>query len=318
MKILVTGGAGFIGSHVASVLLKRRDKVVIVDNLNDYYDVKLKKDRIKLLKRYKNLTFYKQDITNLEAMDKIFKKHKFDKICHLAAQAGVRDSILHPFKYELWNNLGTLNMLELSVKYKIKNFVYASSSSVYGGNKKYPSSESDDVSKPISLYAATKKTNELYAHVYNKIHGLKSSGLRFFTVYGPFGRPDMALFKFVKNISEGKKIDVYNKGIMKRDFTYVDDIVSGIVSAIDKNYACEIFNLGNGNNVTLKYFIKQIEKCVGKKAKMNLMPMQQGDVPISSADISKAKKMLGFSPKTNVDKGIRNFVDWYLSYYKTK
>lgn len=318
MKILVTGGAGFIGSHVASILLKRGDSVVIVDNFNNYYDVKLKRARIKQLKKYNNLEIYKTDITNLKALNLIFKKHKFDKVCHLAAQAGVRDSIDHPIKYEMWNSLGTLHILEMCVKYKIKNLVYASSSSVYGGNKKIPFSEKDDVSNPISLYAATKKSNELYAHVYNKIHGLKSTGLRFFTVYGPFGRPDMALFKFTKNIMEGKKIDVYNNGNMKRDFTYVDDIADGVIAAIDKIHNCEIFNIGNNRTVTLKYFISTIEKNVGKKAKKNLMPMQLGDVPATFADIRKAKKMLGFKPKTNIEEGIKNFVDWYKTYHGIK
>jgi len=318
MNILITGGAGFIGSHVASILLKRGDSIVIVDNFNTYYDVKLKRDRIKQLKKYKNLEVYKADITDLKSLDLIFKKHKFDKVCHLAAQAGVRDSIDHPIKYEMWNCLGTLHIMEMCVKYKIKNLVYASSSSVYGGNTKVPFSETDDVSKPISLYAATKKSNELYAHVYNKIHGLKSTGLRFFTVYGPFGRPDMALFKFTKNIMEGKKIDVYNKGNMKRDFTYVDDIAAGVIASLDKIHNCEVFNLGNNRTVTLKYFISEIEKNVGKKAKKNLMPMQPGDVPATSADIRKAKKMLGFKPKTNIEEGIKNFIKWYKEYHGIK
>ncbi|MBW3020239.1 GDP-mannose 4,6-dehydratase [Candidatus Woesearchaeota archaeon] len=317
MNILLTGGAGFIGSHVASKLLKRGDNVVIIDNFNDYYDPKLKHDRIKsLIKSYPKVKVYSGDITNLKLLDSIFKKHNFEKVCHLAAQAGVRYSIENPFIYEHWNNLGTLNILELSVKHKIKNLVYASSSSVYGGNKKYPFSEKDNVDTPISLYAATKKCNELYAHTYNKIHGLKSTGLRFFTVYGPFGRPDMALFKFTKSILEDKPIDVYNKGNMIRDFTYVDDIADGVIKSIDKVHECEVFNLGNNKPVTLKYFISTIEKNLSKKAKKNLMGMQKGDVPKTYANINKAKKMLKWQPKTSIEDGIKNFIEWYKEYYK--
>lgn len=290
---------------------------MVVDNFNDYYDVKLKHDRIKLLiKNYPHVKVYKGDITNLKFLDSVFKKHNFNRVCHLAAQAGVRASIENPIKYEMWNSLGTLHVLELCVKYKIENLVYASSSSVYGGNKRYPFSEKDNVDTPISLYAATKKCNELYAHVYNKIHGLKSTGLRFFTVYGPYGRPDMALFKFTKNIIESKPIDVYNKGKMVRDFTYVDDIADGVVKCIDKIHDCEIFNLGNNKPVTLKYFISTIEKNLGKKAKKNLMDMQKGDVPKTYANINKAKKMLRWQPKTSIEKGIENFIDWYKIYYK--
>jgi len=230
--ILVTGGAGFIGFHVAKALLDREDSVVIVDNFNDYYDPKLKYDRINEIKKNKNLVVYKIDISDYKKLEEVFKKQKFDKICHLAAQPGVRYSLKDPFRYELWNNLGTLNLLELAKEYKVKDFVYASSSSVYGGNKKIPFSEQDDVSHPISIYAATKKTNELYAYVYHHLYGLNCTGLRFFTVYGPWGRPDMATFKFVESIIAGKPIEVYGFGKMKRDFTYISDIVTGVLQRL--------------------------------------------------------------------------------------
>src|SRR3989344_1294375 len=239
MKYLVTGGAGFIGYHTAKFLLERNDNVVIVDNFNEYYDPSLKEARISNLKNYPNLEVIKADILDFEVMEKIFKNHKFDKICHLAAQAGVRYSLKDPFRYELWNNLGTLNVLELAIKYNVKDFVFASSSSVYGGNKKIPFSEEDRVDNPISFYAATKKSNELCAYVYHHLYNLNCTGLRFFTVYGPWGRPDMALFKFVKNIIEEKSIDVYNHGNMKRDFTYISDIVKGVLAAIDNPFAYE-------------------------------------------------------------------------------
>jgi len=316
MKILVTGGAGFIGFHVTKALLARGESVIIVDTFNDYYDLKIKYNRIKQIKRHKNLVVYKKDISNYREMEKIFRKHKFDKICHLAAQAGVRYSLKDPFRYEIWNNLGTLNLLELCRKFKIKDFVYASSSSVYGGNKKIPFSEKDNVDSPISFYAATKKANELYAHVYHHLYGLNCTGLRFFIVYGPWGRPDMAAYKFVRAIEEGKPIEVYNYGNMKRDFTYVSDIVKGILAAIDKPFGYEIFNLGNNRPVELNKFIAVIEKNLGRKAEKKMMPMQQGDVPATYADIRKAKKMLGFEPKINIEQGVKKFVEWYKDYPK--
>ncbi|MBW2992605.1 GDP-mannose 4,6-dehydratase [Candidatus Woesearchaeota archaeon] len=312
-KILVTGGAGFIGFYIVKALLDRGDSVVIVDNFNDYYNPKLKYARIKQIKGSKNLVVYRKDISKYKDMEKIFRKHKFDKICHMAAQAGVRYSLKDPIRYEIWNNLGTLNLLELCRKFGIKDFVYASSSSVYGGNKKIPFSEKDNVDSPISFYAATKKTNELYAHVYSHLYGLNCTGLRFFTVYGPFGRPDMALFNFVKRITEGKHIEVYNYGKMKRDFTYITDIVSGVLAAIDKPFSYEIFNLGNNKPVELNKFIKIIEKELGKKAKKKLMPIQPGDVPVTYANIDKAKKMLGYRPKTSIEEGVRKFIKWFKS-----
>ena len=318
MNILLTGGAGFIGFHVASELLKRGDSVVIVDDFNDYYDPKLKHDRINLIKKNKNLIVYNIDISNYKELEKVFKNHQFGKICHLAAQAGVRYSIKNPFKYESSNNLGTLNLLELAKNYKVHDFVFASSSSVYGGNKKTPFSEEDKVDNPISFYAATKKSNELYAHVYHKLYGLNCTGLRFFTVYGPYGRPDMALFSFVDDILKGKTISVYNHGKMRRDFTYVLDIVSGVISALDKPFPYEIFNLGNNKPFSLNYFISVIEKVLGKKAKKKMTGMQPGDVLETYADISKAKRMLGYDPKTNIEDGVKMFVDWYKGYYNLK
>lgn len=311
--ILVTGGAGFIGFHVARSLLERGDHVVIVDNFNDYYDPKIKEARIQELNEHKNLRVYKADISDYNRLEEIFQKNKLDKICHLAAQAGVRHSIKDPFRYEKWNNLGTLNLLELAKKYLIKDFVFASSSSVYGGNKNIPFSESEKIESPVSLYAATKKTNELYAHVYHHLFGLNCTGLRFFTVYGPWGRPDMALFKFVNNILKGKPIDVYNFGKMERDFTYISDIVFGVLAALDKPFPFEIFNLGNNNPIELMEFIKIIENDLQKKAKVNLLPIQPGDVPKTYANINKAKKYLNYNPKVNIHDGIKEFIKWYKS-----
>ncbi len=316
-KILVTGGAGFIGFHTAKALLDRGDKVICVDNFNDYYDINLKKTRAKELEKF-GCEIVEADISDYDSMDHLFKKHKFDKICHLAAQAGVRYSLENPFAYEKANILGTLNILELCKKYDIKNLVFASSSSVYGNNKKIPFSESDRVDTPISLYAATKKSNEEMAYTYHHLYGLNCTGLRFFTVYGPYGRPDMALFLFTKSILEGKEIKVFNNGNMKRDFTYVSDCVSGIISALDKNYPFEIFNIARGEQVKLTKFVEEIEKNLGKEAKKRFLPLQPGDVLNTSADISKTCKMLGYNPKVSVNEGIKNFVDWYKDYYEVK
>jgi len=312
MNILLTGGAGFIGFHVAKALLERGDKVTIVDNFNDYYDVKLKEDRIKELGN--DIEVIKADISDNNLMDNIFKNHKFNKICHLAAQAGVRYSLENPIEYEKSNILGTLILLEMAKKYNIKDFVFASSSSVYGGNKKIPFSEDDKVDNPVSLYAATKKSSELLAYTYHHVYGLNCTGLRFFTVYGEFGRPDMALFKFVKNILEDKPIDIYNNGNMKRDFTYISDVTDGIIAAIDNPFPYEIINLGNNNPIELSYFIECIENALKKKAKKNMMPMQPGDVTITYADINKAKRLLGYNPKVKIEEGIKRFVDWYKRY----
>lgn len=316
--ILVTGAAGFIGFHVAKALLERGDTVVGYDNVNDYYDVKLKEDRLAQLDDSKSFTFHRKDLVDLEALKKVFKSHVIDRVCHLAAQAGVRYSLENPFAYQKSNLEGFLNIIELAKDHKIKNFVYASSSSVYGGNKKMPFSVDDPVDHPVSLYAATKKSNELIAHAYSHLYGLPCTGLRLFTVYGPWGRPDMALFIFARAILAGKPIDVYNFGKMKRDFTYIDNIVSGILSCIDKPFPYEIFNLGNSNTVELNYFIECIEKELGMKAEKNLMPIQPGDVPESFADIEHSRKMLSFEPKTNIEEGIARSMNWYKEYYSVK
>lgn len=317
MRILITGGAGFIGSAVAKKLMDRGDQAVIIDNFNDYYDPKLKEDRIKIfLKGYK-FKLYRGDIRDLKLLEKIFKNEKIDKIVHLAAMAGVRYSIENPFVYADVNVMGSLNLLELAAKHKIKNFVFASSSSVYGNNKKLPFTESDSVDQPIAMYAATKKADELMAHVYSHLYGMNITALRFFTVYGPWGRPDMALFKFTKNIFSGKEIEVYNRGNMARNFTYIDDIVSGTIMVLDKCKGYNIMNIGGDRSEKLTRYIEVIEENVGKKAKKKMMPMQPGDVPVTFADIRKLKK-LGWKPTTRIEKGIKNFVEWYREYCKLK
>ena len=311
MKVLVTGGAGFIGNHVAIKLLERGDDVVIVDNVNNYYDVQIKRDRLKRV----DCPVYEIDFSNYDALAEVFAAHQFDVVCHLGAQAGVRYSLENPFAYERTNSLGTLNILELMRKHNCKKLVYASSSSVYGGNEKTPFSVEDRVDHPISLYAATKKYNELMAHVYYNLFGIESFGLRFFTVYGPWGRPDMALFKFTKNMMENKPIDVYNNGDHARDFTYIDDIVRGVMLSIDKVSGYDVLNLGNNKVTTLMQFIGCIEKELGIIAQKNMLPMQPGDVHTTSADIEHTKNVLGWEPKTNVEEGIKHFIEWYRSYY---
>jgi UDP-glucuronate 4-epimerase len=319
MKILITGTAGFIGFSLATVLLERGDEVVGVDNFNDYYDVSLKEDRNKILEKYNNFKLYRLDISNLKELKKVFQDNKFDKVCHLAAQAGVRYSIDNPYVYIDSNVVGFVNMINLTKDAGIKQFVYASSSSVYGNSMEVPFSEDVDVNEPISLYAATKRGNELVAHTYHHLFGLKTIGLRFFTVYGPWGRPDMAIFKFVKNITEGKEIDVYNYGKdLKRDFTYVDDIIDGVVRSLDSDYENEIFNLGKGSPDELGKMIEIIEKELGMKAKKNLLPMQKGDVMVTYSDTSKAKEKLGYNPKIKLEEGIKEFVKWYKEYYSIK
>lgn len=315
MKILITGGAGFIGSATAKALMDRGDKVVLIDNFNDYYDPKLKQDRIKKLLKGYDFKLYKTDIRDAKALEKIFKKEKIDKVIHLAAMAGVRSSLSNPFLYEEVNVRGTMNLLELSVKYKIKNFVYASSSSVYGTNSKQPFSESDSVDTPISPYAATKKATELLAHVYNHIYGLNVTALRYFTVYGPWGRPDMGVFKFIENIIRGKEIEVFNYGKMRRNFTYIDDIVSGTITVLDKCKGYDVMNIGGDCDEALMDYIKTVEKFAGKKAKKKMMPMQPGDVQATVADISKLQK-LGWKPTTRIEEGVEKFVEWYKNYYK--
>ncbi len=314
-KILVTGGAGFIGSHVAKKLIEKKHSIVIIDNFNEYYDPQLKKDRIKHLLQNLDFKLYKADISDTKELEKIFKKEKIDIVCHEAAQAGVRYSLENPFVYEKSNILGTLNLLELSKKFKIKKFVFASSSSVYGNSEKLKFSEKDNTDSPVSLYAATKKSTEMICHSYHSLHGIPMAGLRYFSVYGPYGRPDMALFKFTENVLKQKQIEVYGNGKMNRDFTYIDDIVDGTIKAIEKKMSFEIFNLGFGKQISLMNFIELIEKHTGKKAKKKFLPMQKGDVRKTSADISKAKRMLNWKPKVSTDKGIKNFVGWYRDYY---
>jgi UDP-glucuronate 4-epimerase len=315
MKVLITGGAGFIGSACAKKLMDRGDKVVLIDNFNDYYDPKLKHDRIKKFLKGYNFKLYKGDIRDEKILEKIFKQEKIDKVIHLAAMAGVRYAIKFPLLYEDVNIKGTMNLLEMAVKYKIKNFIFASSSSVYGNNKKVPFSETDPVDTPISPYAATKKATELMAYVYHHLYGLNVTALRYFTVYGPWGRPDMALFKFTKNILIGKPIEVYNRGKMSRNFTYIDDIVSGTLKVLDKCKGYNLMNIGGDREETLTRYIEVLENCIGKKAKKKLLPMQPGDVPKTVADIRKLRK-LGWKPTMRIETGIAKFVEWYREYYR--
>jgi UDP-glucuronate 4-epimerase len=315
MKVLVTGGAGFIGSHVSKSLLEKEHSVVIVDNFNNYYDPALKKRRVKDLLEHLNFKLYKTDISNYKALENIFKKEKIDTVCHLAAQAGVRHSLEAPFVYEKSNVLGTLNLLELSKELKVKKFVFASSSSVYGESKNKKFSETDNTDNPLSLYAATKKATEALCYSYHSLYNIPMVGLRFFTVYGPYGRPDMALFKFTENILKGKRIEVYGEGKMERDFTHIDDIVNGIIKAIEKKLSFEIFNLGYGNPLPLLRFVELVEEHTGKKAKKKLLPMQKGDVRKTSADIAKAQKLLNWTPQVSPKEGVKNFVEWYRDYY---
>ncbi|HBO16911.1 MAG: NAD-dependent epimerase/dehydratase family protein [Candidatus Moranbacteria bacterium GW2011_GWE2_35_2-] len=317
MKILITGGAGFIGSAIAKALMDRGDKVVLMDNFNDYYDPKLKRDRIKKFLVGYDFKLYKSDIRYYKKLERIFKKESPEKVIHLAAMAGVRYSLENPLLYGEVNFMGTLNLLELSRIYGIKNFIYASSSSVYGVNKKIPFSETDNVDNPISPYAATKKSTELLAHVYSYTHKMKTTGLRFFTVYGPWGRPDMAYFKFANNLFAGKPIEIYNKGKMLRDFTYIDDIVEGMLKVLDADFDCEVMNIGAEKPEKLMDYIEVIEDKFGRKFKKKMLPMQPGDVPQTVADVSKLRK-LGWQPTTKIEKGIEKFVDWYQEYYKVR
>jgi len=304
----VTGVAGFIGFHVASALLQRGEKVIGIDNLNPYYDVSLKEARLKQILSYHHFTFYREDISNFEVLH-------IERICHLAAQAGVRHSIQNPFIYEQSNVKGFLNLLEIARKFPVTNFVFASSSSVYGGNKKLPFSIGDTVDTPISLYAATKRANELMAYTYSHLYSIPLTGLRYFTVYGPWGRPDMALFLFTKAILDGRPLDIYNFGNMKRDFTYISDIVDGTISALDSPFQYELFNLGNSRNVELMELISIIEKELGREAEKNFLPLQPGDVPETYADIEKSREILGFNPKTPLRSGVKEFITWYKDYY---
>jgi len=311
MKIIVTGSCGFIGFHLCKSLLDDDYEILGIDNINDYYDPKLKYARLNQLSSYKNFTFDKIDITNKDLLSKSFQLFKPEKVVNLAAQAGVRYSIENPQAYMDANLVGFLNIIESCRRNNVDGLIYASSSSVYGGNMKIPFGVEDRVDNPVSLYAATKKANELIANSYSHLYGLNTTGLRYFTVYGPWGRPDMAMFIFTKKIMAGESISVFNNGNMKRDFTYIDDIISGTRSALDKNYKCEIFNLGNNKSEQLMHMISLIEKELDKKAKINFQPMQPGDVKESYADIKHSMEKLNFFPKTSIEDGIPNFIDWF-------
>ena len=315
-KILVTGAAGFIGFHLVKRLLDENRLVYGIDNINDYYNQDLKINRLQILKRFKEFRFKKMDLENRLGLEKVFDDFKPDIVVNLAAQAGVRYSLQNPEKYISANINGFFNVIDLCRKKNIEGLIYASSSSVYGESTSTPFSINQNVDKPISLYAATKKSNELISYSYSHLFGLKTTGLRFFTVYGPWGRPDMAYYSFTNNIVNGRKIDVYNYGDMKRDFTYIDDIINGTISAIDQNYQCEIFNLGNNKSEKLTDMIKIIEARVNIKANINFLPMQKGDVKETFADIGHSKTHLQFEPKTSLSDGLDMFIDWYIKYNK--
>ncbi len=314
--ILVTGGAGFIGSHNAKRLIEKGHKVLIVDNFNKYYDPELKRGRTKTLLSDMDFKLYEEDIADFEGLKKVFKENKIDIVIHQAAQAGVRYSLENPFAYERANLKGTLNVLECCKEYEIEKMIFASSSSVYGKRSKVPFSEEDRTDSPVSLYAATKKATEAVCYSYHSLYKIPIAGLRYFTCYGPWGRPDMALFSFTKDILENRPIDVYGEGKMKRDFTYIDDIIDGIMLVLEKELDFELFNLGHGSPSALMEFIETLEKCLNKKAEKDFLPMQKGDVPMTYADISKAERMLGFKPKVSLEEGVEKFVNWYKEWYK--
>lgn len=337
MKILVTGTAGFIGYHLAKRLLERGDEVVGIDSINDYYDVRLKYTRLSKTgiaeseieygkavqsTEYPSYRFIKLQLEDRDALQKLFAEEHFDAVMNLAAQAGVRYSLENPYAYIESNVVGFVNLLECARHNPVRHFVYASSSSVYGGNTKTPFSEDDRVDNPVSLYAATKKSNELMANVYSKLYGIPTTGLRFFTVYGPWGRPDMAPILFTKAIVAGEPIKVFNNGNLSRDFTYIDDIIEGVVRVIDKAPAAtdehpvpaEVYNIGCGHPMKLMDFIRTLEKSLGKKAEMNMMPMQKGDVYTTYADTTKLERDFGYKPHVTLEEGIARFVEWYESY----
>jgi len=314
MKILVTGASGFIGYHLSKKLLDKGYNVLGIDNINNYYDPELKVARKNKLEKHANFLFKKIDITDRENLKKSFEHFKPQKVVNLAAQAGVRYSIENPYAYLESNLVGFINIIELCRSFDIKGLIYASSSSVYGSNKKIPFSVNHKTDNPIALYGATKKANELIANSYSHLYGLNTTGLRYFTAYGPWGRPDMAMYIFTQKILDNKPIPVFNNGKMKRDFTYINDIVNGTVSAIEKNYHCEIFNIGNNKSEQLLDFIKLIETNLNKKATINFLPIQPGDVKESFADINYTIKKLNYSPKINIDVGIKNFIKWYKKY----
>jgi UDP-glucuronate 4-epimerase len=334
MRILITGAAGFIGFHTSQHLLNRGDSVIGIDNLNDYYDPSLKEARLSRLKNHDNFSFHKIDIIDKEAVDTVFESESPDTVIHLAAQAGVRYSLENPYAYIDSNITGFMNILEACRYHPVKHLTFASSSSVYGSNTRMPFSVNDNVDHPLSLYAATKKSNELMAHTYSHLYNIPVSGLRFFTVYGPWGRPDMALFIFTKKILNGETIDVFNNGQHKRDFTYIDDIVEGVVRVSDNiatsnpNWNSDnpdpatskapyrLYNIGNNKPVELMYFIELIEKNLGKKADKNYLPLQPGDVPETYANVDALIDYVDYSPSTSIESGIENFIKWYKDYYK--
>jgi len=333
-KILVTGTAGFIGFHLAKVLLDRGDEVVGLDNLNDYYDVSLKKARLAQLDGRPNFRFVKLDLADRDGMAALFKTEKFDRVVNLAAQAGVRYSLKNPHAYVDSNLVGFVNILEGCRHNEVQHLVYASSSSVYGANTRMPFSIHHNVDHPVSLYAASKKANELMAHTYAHLYRLPVTGLRFFTVYGPWGRPDMALFLFTKAILEGRPIDVFNYGKMRRDFTYIDDIVEGVMRTLDNtarpnpqwngdqpdpgtsNAPYRLYNIGNNNPVELMHLIETLEKALGRTAEKNLLPIQPGDVPATYADVDDLTRDVGFKPSTSIEEGVGRFVAWYRGYFR--
>lgn len=333
MRLLITGAAGFIGFHLAKLRLERGDSVIVIDNLNDYYDVRLKLARLELLQAYPDFHFYQADISDLAAVNEIFAKHQPERVVNLAAQAGVRYSLTNPHAYVQSNVLGFTNLIEACRHNQVEHLVYASTSSVYGANESQPYQEGDAVSHPLTIYAATKKANELIAHSYSHLYQLPTTGLRFFTVYGPWGRPDMAFFSFTRDILAGKAIQVYNNGHMQRDFTYIDDIVAGVSLAIDKPAAAEpgwsgqepdagssyapykIYNIGCGQPVNLLTYIQAIEEATGKKALKEFMPMQKGDVLSTHADTQRLQNELGYLPKVGFQEGVSRFVAWYLIFY---
>jgi UDP-glucuronate 4-epimerase len=334
VKLLVTGAAGFIGFHTARRLLERGDEVVGLDNLNAYYDPGLKAARLALLRGYPAFRFVEGDISDRETMEKLFREGEFQRVIHLAAQAGVRYSIINPHAYVQSNVTGFLHVIEGCRHNAVEHLVYASTSSVYGANTRMPFTEQQNVDHPLTLYAATKKANELMAHSYSSLYGLPTTGLRFFTVYGPWGRPDMALFLFTKNILAGAPIDVFNGGHHQRDFTYIDDIVQGVVGAVDQVAAADpswdsdapdpagssapykIYNIGNQRPVALLRYIEVLEQCLGRRAQKNLLPMQPGDLPDTWADVEALARDVGYRPSTDLESGVKQFVEWYLGYYQ--
>jgi UDP-glucuronate 4-epimerase len=330
MNILVTGAAGFIGFHLSKRLLRDKYHVIGLDNLNDYYDIRLKQERLNLLQGQENFTFYKIDLADQAALNQLFENHSIPIVINLAAQAGVRYSLSNPHSYVHSNLAGFLNILEACRHYQVEHLLYASSSSVYGANTKIPFSTKDSVDHPLSMYAATKKANELMAHTYSHLFDIPTTGLRFFTVYGPWGRPDMAYYSFTKDIMEGNTIKVYNQGDMSRDFTFIDDVVEGIIKLLGQppepdpnrnldpstSYApYKIYNIGNNNPVKLMDFIDTLERLIGKKAKIEYLPMQPGDVKRTYADIAELQKASGFSPVTPLEIGLGHFVDWFKKYH---